>query len=555
MSRLSDRVARAGGYVNYFSNWARYHFKPFWTLLQSLPFIKDLLNQFYLCALLQKFIHSVPRIPHHTLKSDMPSIESMYDESRTTYSRLLPRASEYTRNLPPLNQVTSLFMRDHFTPESNRNLSVLISYYAQWFTHQFFNTNPKDHTRTNQLVGINLGQLYGSTPEMEKSVRLFENGLLKSTERNGQQFPEIIDAPDSPLFTSKHIFNMPIPLANKVPGFAAIHILFFRRHQYVAKEIARAAAEEGKQLSDEEIFQKAKIIVAVNVLRLTMHDYVGRALQSSHVKIRFDHNIRNSTMWKMFGPNPYHPVNAIQIEFNFLYRWHQLYPDVIKTVNKLPSDAASQKDDVMYDVNKYDTSELTFPQADVWLGSEWDSVNVLTESDDALERVLFSAARQRAGKLCLLNTNPWLAEKVVKSGLAKCREYELASYNDYREHFGFGRMKSFDEISSDKQIVARLKAVYKDVDQIEYYPGIFAEDKDLGGVHGPFLATIGVGMTYCGIFASRLFDTSIVNEDLLGARGVELANEINYLQDITSRHSRLGNTDIRFTLPSNAAKH
>lgn len=441
-------------------------------------------------------------------------------------------------------------MRESFTPETNCNLSVLISYYAQWFTHQFFNTNPKDHTRTNQPVGINLSQLYGSTPESEKSVRSYEGGLLKATIRHDEEFPEIVDAPDSPFYTGKEIFNMPIPLANKIPGFAAIHILFFRRHQFVAKELARAAAAEGKHLSDEEIFQKTKVIVAINVLRLTMHDYVARSLQSSHVKIKFDHGIRDSVMWKLFGPNPYHPVNAIQIEFNFLYRWHQLYPDVVKTVKTLPEDLNSSQ----YDIAKYETSELAFPPRDSsWLGGDWNAVSVLTETPDAVERTLFSAARQRAGKLTLLNTNQWLAEHVIKPGLEKCREYELASYNDYREHFGFGRIKSFEQISSDEKIVSKLKSIYKDVDQIEFYPGIFAEDKDLGGVHGPFLATIGVGMTYCGIFSSRLFDTSVINEEFLGSRGVELANEINYLQDITSRHTRLANTAIRFTLPDDAS--
>lgn len=548
MSSFKDKVARAGSLTNYISNWSRYNFKSFWMFLQAIPGFNDLLNQFYLCSVLKKFIGPVPRIPRYTLKNDVPCLETMYDESRSTYSRLLPRAPEYTRDLPPLDLVTSLFMRDSFTPESNQNLSVLISYYAQWFTHQFFNTNPADHTRTNQPVGINLSQLYGSTPEIEKSVRSYENGLLKSSTKHGQEFPEIIPAPDSRLFTAKEIFNMPIPVANKIPGFAAVHVLFFRRHQFVARELALAAAADGKHLSDEEIFQKAKVIVAINVLRLTMHDYVARSLQSSHVKIRFDHGIRDSLMWKICGPNPYHPINAIQIEFNLLYRWHQLYPDSIKTVNELPNDMSGAP----YDVAKFETSELKFPPTGSFLGADWEAVNALTETPDAVERILFSAARQRAGKLTLLNTNQWLAKNVIKAGLEKCREYELASYNDYREHFGFGRMTSFEQISSDERIVSKLKSVYKNVDQIEYYPGIFAEDKDLGGVHGPFLATIGVGMTYCGIFASRLFDTSIINNQFLTTRGVELANEINYLQDITSRHTRLADTSIRFTLPRDA---
>lgn len=545
---IADSVARAGGLPTFLSMWARSNFKPFWALLQHIPVLRQFLNQYYLCTALNKFTHTVPRIPLYTLVHDTPSLEGMYDESRTTYSRLLPRAVEYTKSLPPLDDAIELFIRDTFTPESHQGLTLLIAFYAQWFTHQFFNTNPKDHTRVTQPVGINMSQLYGSTPENEASVRLYSGGLLKSSMRNGEEFPEILPAPESKLYQGKEIFRMPIALANKVPGFAAIHVVFFRRHQHVARELARDAAQRGVTMSDEEIFQKAKMIVSINLLRVTMHDYVARSLQSSHVKIRFDGDVKRSAVWKMFGPKPYHAVNAIQVEFNFLYRWHHLYPDVIKTVKSLPLGDNDKMKNLVCDVTKHETDELHFPPNDQWLGSEWNSVSALCDSDGGLERTLFSAGATRAGKLELLNINEWLVKNVVKPGMKKCREYELASYNDYREHFGFGRMKSFEQISSDPRIVAKLKAVYSDVDQIEYYPGVFAEDKDFGGVHGPFLATIGVGMTYCGIFASRLFEPHIVNEKTLGKRGVQLANEVDYFQDLTKVHTRLGDARVRFTM-------
>lgn len=550
---LGNTIARCGGFGSFISNWARSNFKPFWVILQHIPVLKNLLNQYYLCSALNKFTLTVPRIPLYTLVHDTPSMEGMYDESRTTYSRLLPRAVEYTKNLPPVDDATDLFTRDTFTPESHQNLTLLLAFYAQWFTHQFFNTNPKDHRKVNQPVGINMSQLYGSTPDAEAIVRSYSGGLLKSTIRNGEEFPEIVPAPESKFYQGKEIFQLPVKLANKVPGFAAIHVVFFRRHQHIARELARDADKRGVVLTDEELFQKAKMITSINLLRVTMHDYVARSLQSSHVKIKFDGAVKASGIWKTFGPSPYHAVNAIQVEFNFLHRWHHLYPDVIKTVKSLPLDDNDKMKKLECDISKHETDELTFPQSDKWLGGEWNSVAALCDSDGGLERAIFSAGATRAGKLELLNVNEWLVQNVVKPGMKKCREYELASYNDYREHFGFGRMKSFEQVSSDPRIVAKLKAVYKDVDQIEYYPGVFAEDKDFGGIHGPFLATIGVGMTYCGIFASRLFEPHIVNEKCLGKRGMELAGEVNYFQDLTRLHTRLGDARVRFTMPQNAA--
>ena len=200
---MSDSIVRAGGLGNFLSMWLRSNFKPFWTVLQHIPGFHDLLNQYYLCSALNKFTVSVPRIPSYTLMHDTPSIEGMYDESRTTYSRLLPRAVEYTKSLPPVEVATELFRRDTFTPESHRGLTLLLAFYAQWFTHQFFNTDPKDHRRVKQPVGINLSQLYGSTPENEREIRSYSDGLLKSTMRNGEEYPEIIAPNEFQVFPGK----------------------------------------------------------------------------------------------------------------------------------------------------------------------------------------------------------------------------------------------------------------------------------------------------------------------------------------------------------------
>lgn len=70
-------------------------------------------------------------------------------------------------------------------------------------------------------------------------MRAYKDGLLKATVRNGNEFPEIV-----PIFKKefrslpgKEMFNMPIERANMVPGFAAIHVLFFRHLLFVAREL------------------------------------------------------------------------------------------------------------------------------------------------------------------------------------------------------------------------------------------------------------------------------------------------------------------------------
>ncbi|KAI0567764.1 prostaglandin G/H synthase [Gracilaria domingensis] len=494
----------------------------------------------------------IPRLPKYNLENDYPSYYTVYDESRTTYSRLLPRQPDYTRGLPDLDATVDCFCRTKFIPETNRNLSLLVGHYAQWFAHQLFNTKTTDALKTRQPLGLNLSQLYGSTESRMKSLRSGQIGLLNASHIGNEEFPPIIDIPQDlrHLLPGEKMFDIPIELANTVPGFAAIHVLFFRRHQYVCREINKWATERGIIMDDEELFQKAMVIVMINCVRITMHDYVGRGLQTSYVKIKFDQAVKQSKMWKFLGPDPYPPCNAIQTEFNFLHRWHQFYPDEVKIIKELPLGYEEKMNELAPDVNIYETDSLTFPEdEDSWLDENWNSVKWIADKDGGLERILFSASSQRAGKLTLLNTNKWFLKKILRPGMRKTREYQLGSYNDYREHFGFGRLKRFEEITSNEKILTKLKEVYGEVDQIEYYPGIFAEDKDFDGVHGPFLGTISVGMMLSGICASRLFEPEIFNEDTLTPRGWQLANEINNLSDLTRMHTKLGDARIRFTVP------
>ena len=521
--------------------YIRSNFKLFWDFLAATPLLGTWLNQFYTGSLLASFQNLIPRVPRMNLEHDYPSYDTAYDEGRTVYSRVLPRKAEYTRQLPDIDSVAHLFERVKFVPDTNTKLNLLIAYYAQWFSHQFFNTNPGNPTHVNQPVGLNTSQLYGSTPEMEASMRSYKDGLFKSTIRHGKEFPEIIPKPEGHFGAGAEMFRMPIALANMIPGFAAIHVVFFRHHQHVARRLKAAAEQEGKQMSDEEIFQKAKLVVTFIVLKITMNDYVAEGLQSSHVKVQFDPQVKQSRIYKMFGPKEFAPVNAIQTEFNFLYRWHFFYPDTVKVIKKLPSGGQLARD-----IDQYECDGLEFPKVGKWLGEEWNSVKWLTDTEDGLDRVLYSASCTRAGRLELLNVNKWLVNHVIKPGIEKTREYELASYNDYREYFGYGRLEKFEDISDNRVLTDMLKNVYGTVDNIEYYPGIFAEQKDFRGVHGPWLAGVGVAFTYGGIFASRLWE--MTSAEFVTEEGMKLLGEVSTLQDLTKLHTNLGDAKMNFKI-------
>jgi prostaglandin-endoperoxide synthase 2 len=92
-----------------------------------------------------------------------------------------------------------------------------------------------------------------------------------------------------------------------------------------------------------------------------------------------------------------------------------------------------------------------------------------------LGETLDRASRQPAWRLGLFNTADFLQD-VELASLQQSREHRLGSYNDYRRAYGYGRVKTFAQISGDKQVQEALAALYESPDKVEFYVGIFAED-------------------------------------------------------------------------------
>ena len=125
LSDLKMALKRNGSTANYLNNYARANFAPMWKFLDRF----DSLSDSYLILLLKENRKRIPRIPLMSAKVDYPTLETLYDESRTTYTRLLPRKKNYVSRLPPVEEVADLFKRNgnifsksnsHKTTGSNR---------------------------------------------------------------------------------------------------------------------------------------------------------------------------------------------------------------------------------------------------------------------------------------------------------------------------------------------------------------------------------------------------------------------------------------------------
>lgn len=174
---------------------------------------------------------------------------------------------------------------------------------------------------------------------------------MRSCWRHGKEWPplEIISEENTnditrPVFEKlgffgqKEKFEIPIDLANMVPGFLAIHIIFFRHHQY----IARSLHNKYPNWSDDRLFETSKMINILSCLRVTALDYINSGINTAMVKIRIDQNtienLLTSKIYRLLNVK-FLPIYSPSIEFNLLYRFHQLIPDSIKMIkNYSPND-------------------------------------------------------------------------------------------------------------------------------------------------------------------------------------------------------------------------
>ena len=278
---------------------------------------------------------------------------------------------------------------------------------------------------------------------------------------------------------------------NSQIGFVLMNTLFLREHN----RIAGALGHEFPSWDDERLFQTARNILIVLLIKLVIEEYINH-IAPYHFKLVADP--------KPFKNEPWYRTNWMAIEFNLLYRWHGLIP-----------------------------TQLRVAGADEPI---WRTVfNPKLVVEHGLARLFDDASHQRAGRVGLRNTAPALRE-VEHNSILQGRAVQLAPYNDYREMSGFPRVTSFDQISSDPEIVAGLRSLYGHVDRIEFYPGLFAEDVRPNSVLPSLIGRLVAVDAFSQALTNPLLSPRVFNAQTFSPLGMEIIAATSSLSDIVHRN-------------------
>ena len=488
------------------------HFPRIWKRVEGSDWLGRWFNRY---AINRAISFVEPRPDPLSTLAGYTSWSSLTDRS---YSgrHLPPAASLATANglkkPPDVNTVADLFKREGAMLECRKS-TVLFSWFAQWFTDGFLRTSRelgrdgvRNTLKNESTHEIDLAQLYGRTDKQTHQLRAHDGGLLRSQTINGEEYPEYLCALGEPKdefselpkpvrfdALEKHQQDLLFAMGSDVTNFGvvAFNVLFLREHNCIARRLGA----ENPKWHDEQVFQTARAVLIVVLLKIVIEEYIHH-ISPAHFRPRLAP--------ASFPNEPWYRPNRMAIEFNLLYRWHSLVPSTF-----LLDGTDLQIDDVLFDTNRL--------------------------TSKGLGPFMAAASGQPAGRIGLFNTDPWFIKRVEVPSIEQARKVDLCSYNDYRRLCRFPPVRSLEEISSDEGTWQRLRDVYGHVDNVEFYVGLFAEDRHPNGVLPPLMATMVAFDAFSQALTNPLLAPRIYNEETFSPAGWEIVRKCVRLSDLVNR--------------------
>jgi prostaglandin-endoperoxide synthase 2 len=481
-----------------------------WKTVERFPRVHRRVN----AALINRAILKIPTRPNPlSTLGDYTSWASLTD--RTYDSRHLPRAETSTGNLPEPEAVADLFNRQGEMTPCEKS-TVLFPYFAEWFVDGFLRSerlHPDPNTgepvrnpaRNESNHEIDLMQIYGLTDAVTRQLRTYEDGLLQSQVIDGEEYPPYLYEGDRKKFEGvtvvraeqitpdqrRQLFAFGSDTGNLQIGFVMMGVLFLREHNRIARSLHR----EYPGWNDERLFQTARNVLTVILIKIVVEDYINH-IAPYHLKLLADPTGFRNPRW--------YRQNWMPIEFNLLYRWHSLVPSSFRIGGQ--------------DVAIKDTLFNTDKVVELGLGACFED-----------------ASNQRAGRVGLLNSPPevWDAEL---TSVRQARAVALRPYGEYRSLARFPRATRFEDISKDRRVQQRLHDLYGKVEQVEFYPGLFAEDVRPNAALPPLIGRLVAIDAFSQAFTNPLLSPRVFNPQTFSPLGWDLIRTTGSLSDLLHRN-------------------
>ncbi|HYJ29632.1 MAG TPA: peroxidase family protein [Allosphingosinicella sp.] len=452
---------------------------------------------------------------------------------------------------PPIEDVLALFKRKTFRPATDT--SLIFAFFAQWFVDSFLRTkweegDNRSFRENESNHEIDLCQIYGVGEVQTTMLREKKGGRLMTRQQGGESWPPPLfeerdgkldladnyrptpssgeDDPGLPgLYTManfrrvyderwteddrRNAFAAGLEHGSSTLGNSIMNTLFLREHNRTAGILEKAHPD----WDDERLFQTARNVTIVVLLNIVISDYI---VHISPVDIRVE------AVPGMAEKERWYRNNWMAVEFALLYRWHDLIPDEFTVAGK------------------------SYP------GKQLVRANRLL-MESGLDQILLDAGRQRAGRIGLGNTADFLLP-VKKLSIEMARTCKLPALNRYREYYGLKPVRSFEALTRDKAMASELRALYGDVERLEWFVGLFAEGYDDEGMMGELLITMVANDAFTQALTNPLLSKAVYNDKTFGREGLEIIESTRTLTQVIARNTGIAEP-VGFTVSEPAAVH
>jgi prostaglandin-endoperoxide synthase 2 len=161
--------------------------------------------------------------------------------------------------------------------------------------------------------------------------------------------------------------------------------------------------------------------------------------------------------------------------------------------------------------------------------------NALLENYGA-ETVIAAASRQSAGRIGLRNDPPFLWE-AEKAGHMFARMQRVRSFTEYQQCFSETPVKSFVELTGDKETAAILEKLYNGkIEDVELVVGLFAQRHDTGSVLPSLMRTMVAVDAFSQILTNPLLSANVYGEAAFSAVGLKILEQPTTFADLVARN-------------------
>ena len=307
-------------------------------------------------------------------------------------------------------------------------------------------------------------QIYGSTPEIQKAVRRFEDGKMK-VDRD-----RLVAPSDGALVAQANVAGWWV-------GMELMFTLFTLEHNAVCDRLKRSYPD----WNDEALFQRARLIVAAVLAKIHTLEWTTAILGHPVLQIAMGVNwwgLAGERITKTLGrlskselvsgimggdTDHFGVPYAMAEEFVGVYRMHPLIPDDYPF--------RSYKTDEI--IARYDFGAVAGTHA-----------NVVMHAHDCAD-VFYSFGRLNPGALVLNNFPHGLQKFTRPDGVVvdlaahdilRSRELGVPRYNEFRRLLHLSPFKGIDDLTQNPEWAAAIKRVYgDDIELVDLTVGLFAE--------------------------------------------------------------------------------